>query len=155
MLTFKMSYGRAVPYISVFCLTLLLILSIKLLLVKVWLIGAGALLITVGLALFVYKVLHNPPVYVIDDTTISFKQFYRQDIYPIDRINRIQYIDLGVEYSRGPNNSRLQLAIYFDRSLFKSTEPRAFCPVDRDGFVEALLTRNPAIEVIREDIRPK
>lgn len=109
----------------------------------------------VAMAIFVYRHFHNPPVYIIDDDTITFKQLWRQDTYPIDRIIRIQYFDLGVEYSRGPANARRQLGLYFDRKLFKSSEPIAFCPDDRDGFVETLLSRNPAIEVNRNDIRPK
>ena len=155
MLIFNMTYGRAVPYMCGCGLVGMLAIAVSLLAAKVWWVGAGMLLITVAMAAFIYRTLKNPPFYIIDGNAITFKQLWRQDVYPIDRIVKIQYFDLGIEYSYGPNNARYQLGIYFDRKLFKSSEPRAFCPDDRDGFVNALLARNPAIKVDRNDIRPK
>ena len=152
---FKMSYSRVLPYILAVCTAVLLLLSVILLVEGVWLVGIGNLLIAVGVGMFGYGRLLNPPVYIIDDNTITLKNAVGRTEYPIDRIVRIQYFDLETEYSRGFNNSRLQLGIYFDRSLFKSVEPIAFCPDNRDGFVEALLSRNPSIQVNREDKQPK
>lgn len=153
-LKFKMTYSRALPYLTVACLTTLLVLSVILLVKEIWLVGIGELLVTVGLGAYIYRKFCNPPVYIIDDNTITLENNGSRTVYPIDRIMRIQYFDLETEYSRGFNNSRLQLGIYFDRSLFKSVEPIAFCPDDRDGFVEAILARNPSIQVNREDKRP-
>lgn len=155
MVTFRMAYGRAVPYLSGIGVVFLLILSVKLIAVKVWWLGGASLFVTALMALFIYRFYKHPPVYVIDDNTITLKHFWQKAVYPIDRIVRIQYFDLGVEYSTGPNNARRQLGLYFDRKLYKSVEPRAVCPDDRDGFVEALLARNPDIQVDRQDIRPK
>ena len=155
MLIFNMTYGRAVPYMCGCGLVGMLAIAVSLLAAKVWWVGAGMLLITVVMAAFIYRTLKNPPVYIIDDTSITLKQLWSQTVYPIDRIVKIQYFDLGIEYSHGPNNARYQLGIYFDRKLFKSVEPRAFCPDDRDGFVNALLALNPDIKVNRTDIRPK
>lgn len=151
---FTMTYSRGLPYITIACLVTLLGLSVILLVKEIWLVGIGELLVTVGLGTYIYRKLHKPPVYVIDDDTITLDNSGSRTVYPIDRMIRIQYFDLGTEYSRGFNNSRLQLGIYFDRSLFKSVEPIAFCPDDRDGFVEAILARNPSIQVNREDKRP-
>ena len=150
-----MSYGRALPYISGAAIAMMVAIATPLLVARAWWFGGAILVLTVSVAVFVYRYFHNPPVDIIEGNTITFKQLWRQDIYPIDRIIKIQYFDLGVEYSRGPNNARRQLGLYFDRKLFKSSEPRAFCPDDRDGFVEAVLARNPAIEVNRRAIRPK
>lgn len=155
MVTFRMSYGRDVPYLCGAAIIMMAAIAAPLLMARAWWLGGAILLMAVAMAVFVYRYFHNPPIYIIDDNTITFKQLWRQNVYPIDRIIRIQYFDLGVEYSRGPNNARRQLGLYFDRKLFRSSEPRAFCPDDRDGFVGALLARNPAIQVDRNDIRPK
>lgn len=153
--TFRMSYGRAVPYICAAAIVMIIAIAVPLLMARAWWLGSTIILLAAAMAVFIYRYFHNPPVYVIDDNTITFKQLWRSEVYPIDRIIRIQYFDLGVEYSYGPLNARRQLGLYFDRKLFKSSEPRAFCPDDRDGFVGALLARNPAIKVDRNDIRPK
>ena len=155
MVTFKIAYGRAVPYISGVGMAMMLLIAVTLLVNRVWWVGGGILLLTILFAACICIAFRRPPVYLIDGNSIIFRNMGRETSYPIDRIDRVQYFDLGVEYSRGVNNSRYQLGIYFDRSLFKSVEPIAFCPVDRDGFVAALLAVNPTIPVNRQDIRPK
>lgn len=155
MKTFRMTYGRALPYISGAAIASMLLIAVVLLANRVWWVGGGVMLLTILFAAYIFIVLRNPPVYIIDDSTVTFRTMGRTVSYPIDRIVRVQYFDLGVEYSRGVNNSRYQLGIYFDRSLFRSVEPIAFCPDDRDGFVAALLAVNPTIPVNRQDIRPK
>lgn len=153
--TFRMSYGRAVPYICGGGVVVILLLSYVLLAHGILWVGGGMLILSVATAVWMAMVFRNPPVYVVDDGFITLRNMGKQTSYPIDRIDRIQYFDLGVEYSRGTNNARFQVGIYFDRSLFKSVEPIAFCPDDRDGFVNAILALNPTIPVNRKDRHPK
>lgn len=98
-----------------------------------------------------YKVIHTNR-YVVSDNELAVRQFWRKTkIYRIDRILKIEYVDLGYDWGRTAPNARFQLAIYFSRDYVKSVMPFRFGPVDRDGFVEALLESNPSIAVDRED----
>lgn len=94
--------------------------------------------------------------YEIVDGEIIIKYFAgKSKRHPIDKIFKIEYIDVGTEWMRFSPSGRYQLAAYFDRQYFKSVEPRRFGPEDRDAFVAALLEIKPDIEVIREEKRVK
>ncbi|MCI9042587.1 MAG: hypothetical protein HFJ93_01540 [Muribaculaceae bacterium] len=86
--------------------------------------------------------------YIVTGNEIIVKMFWTKTRrFSIDKIQKIDYIDLGTDWGRCPPNTRLQLAVYFERKYVKSVEPFRFGPSDRDGFVEALLEHNPGIIV--------
>lgn len=150
---FKKAFGKAIPYIECVALAMLLFMSYIFLKISIFASLFG-LVCTLALAVLLY-LFFTRSHYVVTDKEVILKELWRKEVYPIDGMTRIQYYDFGVEYSTGANNARYQVGIFFNPKVFKSFEPRAFCPVDRDGFTDAILSRNPDISVSREDIRPK
>ncbi len=147
MQTFKMAWGKGVY----FSLAYTVVVFIPL----IWATcSGGAFSLTAAIAILLCLVslmqwfaLHKNR-YIITDSDIIVKNFgEKARTYPIDKITRIEYVDLGTDWMKTPPNSRYQLAIWFDRKYIKSVEPRRFGPVDREGFVEAILKINPSITV--------
>lgn len=86
--------------------------------------------------------------YAIEGDELLVYQYFRCRRLPVAEIRE-------VTYSRGYTNcvglSRFRLTIDFrnNHDVLKSCLPLAISPVDRDAFVEQLLTINPDIEVVR------
>lgn len=116
-------------------------------LIHIPVLGIGFLALFAFLGWLQYMIIHNNK-YIVTDKEIIVEMFWtKTKKYFIDKIQRIEYVDLGTDWGRNPPNARYQLAIYFDRKYVKSVEPIRFGPDNRDEFVEALLQSNPNIEI--------
>ena len=118
-------------------------------LIYVPVLGIGFIALMAFLGWLQYMTVHNNK-YIVTDKEIVIEMFWTKTRkYLIDKIQRIEYVDLGTDWGRYPPNARYQLAIYFDRKYVKSVEPIRFGPSDRNSFVATLLEINPSI-VIKE-----
>lgn len=75
--------------------------------------------------------------------------------YPVDKIEKICYVDTKRHRWQMITTNRYQLAVFFDKSYIKSIEPLYFSPVDRDDFVAELTKTNPKIIVNRAYVKAK
>lgn len=150
--TFKLGYGRGARVGVAVGSAMELVLAFAFFSAGLFWFGLGivALTLVVG-CLVIYSMRRTR--YEISDSEILVRCLGESNKrYLIDKIQKIQYIDINTEWARYAPNCRFQLAVYFERSYFKSVEPRYFGPSDRDAFVDAILKVNPDIQVNRDDI---
>jgi len=85
--------------------------------------------------------------YEIDRGTLIVYNLCRPMRLPIGKIAEVRYCK---GFVAGPAMSLTRLSIKFsDRSVLKSSMPIEISPLDRDGFVAALLAVNPSIRVMK------
>ena len=146
-----MGWSKVSYYLWVIGAILLLPL-IVILLVNVLFLGLLFLALLGLIGWLQYRVMHENRYIVFQDEVAVRMVVYKTRCYRIDMIKSINYVDIGTDwFGRTPPNGRYQLAVYFERSYLKSVEPLWFGPVDRDGFVAALLEVNPDIVVDRSE----
>lgn len=151
--TFKMAYGKGAKYSVIIGAILELALISTFFKVGLLYLGSGFLALC-GLQVWFVCVSIRNNHYEISGDDLIVKCFGdKKRIYPIDKIQKIEFVDYGTEWVRPAPNSRHQLLLYFDRKYFKSVEPRRFGPEDREAFVNTLLETNPNIEVVKEEIK--
>jgi len=145
--TFKMAWGKGTNYGLAIGTAMELILAFGAVLGGCLYLGLGILVLT-AMMIWFQRLIIKRSRYEICNNELIVKAFANKKItYPINLIQKIEYVDLGTEWGRNTPNSRHQLAIYFDRKYIKSVEPRHFGPEDRHAFVKAILDINPDIIV--------
>lgn len=143
---FNMAWGKGTYYSTVIGIIMILPLT-WICLIKIPFFGIGMLAIMAFVFWHQYMVIHNSK-YLVANNEIIVKFFWtKPKKYLIDKIQRIEYIDIGTDWGRNSPSARFQLAIYFERKYLKSVEPRLFGPDNRDEFVEVLMQSNPNIIV--------
>lgn len=151
--TFKMAWGKGAKYSVIIGVILELVLISTFFKVGLLYFGLGFLAFCGLQVWFVFASIRNNH-YEINRNDLIVKCFGgKKEIYSIDKIQKIQFVDYGTEWVRPAPTSRHQLLLYFDRKYFKSVEPRRFGPEDREAFVESLIGINHNIEVKRDEIK--
>lgn len=82
--------------------------------------------------------------YEIDGRQLVIYQFFRPDVYPIDRISEVRKT-VGYLATAGMSVHRISIK-FADRSVLKSSMPLEISPKDRDGFIARLKKINPNIK---------
>ena len=148
--TFKTAWGKGTYYMTVIGIIMILPL-IWICLIKILFLGIGFIAIMAFVLWFQYMVINNSK-YLVANNEIIVKFFWtKPKKFLIDKIQRIEYVDLGTDWGRNSPSARFQLAIYFERKYLKSVEPRLFGPDNRDEFVEVLMQSNPNIIVDKDN----
>lgn len=149
--TFKMAWGKGANYILAIGIATEILFAIVAFRAGILYLGLGILALT-AMTLWFQRMTVKKSRYEICNNELIVRAFAdKKRIYPINKIQRIKYIDLGTDWARTPPNSRHQLAIYFDKKYIKSVESRRFGPEDRDEFVDAILLVNPDVVVDRNE----
>lgn len=144
---FKMGWSKAIYYISAVGIGVMLIFAYVLFAVGVFFGGIFLLASIMFMVWLQWKTISTCR-YELNGDEIVIRGFgCRQRVYLINKIKKIEYVDLGTDLGRNPPNSRYQLAIYFERKYIKSVEPIRFGPEERDAFVKSILEVNPNVVV--------
>lgn len=144
---FKMGWSKAPYYISAVGIGVMLIFPYVMFAVGVFFVGILFLATILFTVWFQWKIISKSR-YELNGDEIIIKVFWcKQRVFLINKIKKIEYVDLGTDFVRNTPNSRHQLAIYFERKYLKSVEPRLFGPEERDAFVKAILEVNPEVVV--------
>lgn len=153
--TFKMAWGKGTYYnLIILFFIMSFFICFTLMMDEFW-ISVGLLVLCLIIAGCQYAAI-KINCYIIRENKIIVKKFtWKERIYPIDKIFKIEYIDIGTQWSDYPPNSRYQLAVYFDRIYLKSIMPRRFGPENRKAFINYLLEINPHIIVGKEEKKIK
>ena len=150
--TFIWGWSKGTYYMPIIAIVMVLPI-IWIFLIHIPVLGIGFLSLFAFLGWLQYMVIHNSK-YIVTDKEIVVEMFWtKPKKYLIDKIQRIEYVDLGTDWGRNSPSARFQFAIYFERRYLKSVEPRLFGPADRNSFVATLLEINPNITVVEEEIK--
>lgn len=152
---FKMAWGKGAYFSLAIGVIVELVLICIFFMVGAFYLGIILVALCVLMVWFQYATIKNNR-YEVSGNDLIVKCFGdKKRVYPIDKIQKIVYVDCGTDWQKTPPNSRYQLAVYFDRKYIKSVEPRRFGPEDRDAFVEILFKINPNIVIEQEEINIK
>lgn len=83
--------------------------------------------------------------YRLEGDKLGVRSFYRWKWYPVDKISKVKKVK-GILSAPALSTSRVAIT-FSDRKILKSFAPMEISPLDRDGFISALLTVNPEITV--------
>lgn len=85
--------------------------------------------------------------YEIDGGELVVYQFFRPTRFPIAKIKDVKKTT-GYLATAGMSRHRVTIS-FTDRSVLRSSMPLEISPKDRDGFIAALISINPAIKEVR------